>query len=294
MLEDLVDFLGLERVSRHVTVPLIHLGLDNAQYDLGGFGILQRIEERPADGVPKEILQSILSIPLCTLTFMIQTKLFLNAQHFPLGDLLRSRIAVLRLAVDPFISYNHFNVEHVRPWEIRLHDHDFHSRFWAQGASEGRISTRQFTNTHAEVIKKIDANFQDMKGDTVTPWTLALNRLDDAVFKLETASPDAILDLVIGLESLFVEPDNRQESAHKVATRLARFLEETEGGRRTVFRQAKELYKLRSKLAHGQAWALDEKALEPVETAARLLSRSLHKMMESRRSDFDHLALDLM
>ncbi len=293
MLENFANFLSLEKVSREVRVPLIHLKLENQTFDLGEFGILEKIEEPRDDDVPQEILQGILSHPHCTLTFTIHTNRFLDAEYFPLGDILRTRIGLLRIAVDPLISYNHFYVQHIRPWETPLYDYNFHSRFWAQAASEGKIAPRVFKEAHAHSISKTYEHFTEMMEDNLTHWRLALNRLDDAVFKLESGSPDAILDLVIGLESLFVEPEGRQESTHKVATRLARFLEQHDSARRNVFREAKELYKLRSRLAHGQGWALDEEGVSKVESGASLLARSLFKMVEKKRTGFDHLAIDL-
>lgn len=293
MLENFANFLSLEGVFREVRLPLIHLKLEKETFDLGEFGILQKIQEPHDEEVPQEILQGIVSHPHCILTFTIHTNRFLDAEYFPLGDVLRSRIGLLRIAVDPLISYNHFYVQHIRPWETPLHDYNFHSRFWAQPTSAGKLAVRTFTGAHAKAICSVYPAFIQMNQDSITPWRLALNRLDDAVFKLECGSPDAILDLVIGLESLFVEPESSHESTHKVATRLARFLHSTESERIKIFREAKELYKLRSKLAHGRGWSLDEKGVAKVESAAALLGRALHKMLQEKRTELDLLALDL-
>ncbi len=120
-----------------------------------------------------------------------------------------------------------------------------------------------------------------------------MDRLDDAIFKLECGSPDAILDLVIGLESLFVDRDSRQESTHKVAIRVSRFLEELLPRRKELFLKMKQIYNDRSTLAHGQRWNLDDQGVLRVEEAASILARALRKMVEVQCVELDHETLDL-
>ena len=126
-----------------------------------------------------------------------------------------------------------------------------------------------------------------------TPWGLALNRLDDAIFKLNSNSPDAILDLGIGLECLFTESESRQESVHKTAVRAARYLENTEQKRREVFGQIKRIYRSRSALAHGKSWTLDSGGLTQIELAARFLAASLKLMLVQGMTELDMEKLDL-
>lgn len=294
MLQQFFDFLFSGIVKRKVTVPLIHVKLGDNEYDLEDFGTLESLPDLQPELVPVEISRFLFSKPSCQLTLRIETQRFLSAQFFPVGEMLRLRVAVLRLAVDPLISYNHFYVEHVRPWETPLLDSDFHSRFWSQPDQKVEITARLFTDDHVQKVRELWAQFDEMNWNSVTPWRLALNRLDDAIFKLESGSPDAIMDLVIGLESIFVEPESRQESTYKVATRVARFLEADEVGRKEVFRQAKELYKLRSKLAHGQPWAIDSEGITKVETAAILLGRVLSKMLKHKETTLNLLSVDLL
>jgi len=132
-----------------------------------------------------------------------------------------------------------------------------------------------------------------MRWERPSPWRLAMDRLDDAVFKLECASPDAVLDIAIGLESVFIESDSRQESTHKVAIRVARFLEDVFPLRRELFRAMKQIYKSRSILAHGQEWRLKPDGVSQVERAALILTRTLRRMVELQCTELDHLALDL-
>lgn len=147
--------------------------------------------------------------------------------------------------------------------------------------------------THVDEIECLVRNLAQFKWDTPTPWRLAVDRLDDAVFKLECRSPDAILDIVIGLEAVLTESENRQESTHKVAIRAARYLEETVHGRREVFRLVKQAYKARSALAHGQVWELGEDDISNVDKAARILARLLGRMARKQQWELDLTELDL-
>jgi hypothetical protein len=98
---------------------------------------------------------------------------------------------------------------------------------------------------------------------------------------------------VIGLESILTEAESRQESTHKVAVRAARYLEKSEEGRREVFRLVKQAYKVRSTLAHGQAWELDQEGVGQIDKAAQVLARTLRLMALSHQSKLNLTELDL-
>lgn len=291
LLTDLVAFLNVPAVRRSVVVPLGNLKCVPEMCSVDEFGILRNAPVPPAeDNIPERVRSGI---PAAQLEFWIKSGHFTAAHLFPLSDEIRLRVAVLRLVVGPLISYNHFSVEHRKPWETPLKDSTFFARFWGNRRSRPAIPSAQFEDRQAIDIAALAARFHDLDWGIFSPWRLAIDRLDDAVFKLECGSPDAILDLVIGLESLFVEPDSRQESTHKVATRVARYLETGEDARKETFRLVKKLYQARSTLAHGQAWKLDQSGQRQLESAALILSRSLRKMAEEGRTRIDHLAIDL-
>lgn len=292
LLDGLVSFLNLPRVERRVVVPLMHLKLASETYVISGFGVLRKIiHPESQQGIPEEIRARDSS--LVKLDFTIQTDHFTAAHLFPVSDEIRSRIALLRLVAHPLVSCNHFQVEHIRPWEAPLRDSVFWARFWAKPQTKVNVRDFVFEESHARQIETLQEKFQRQRWNQLTPWRLAIDRLDDALFKLECGSPDAILDLVIGLECVFVEPESRQESTHKVATRAARFLENTEQARRDTFRKVKEIYRVRSTLAHGQTWEMDQRGVLQVEEAALVLTRTLRRMIEERRTQLDVLTLDL-
>jgi len=194
----------------------------------------------------------------------------------------------------PLTSYNHFTVEHIAPWELPIEEEYFFGRHWTRPvAKDLGLKPHLVTDAEIERLGILREPFERMDWQKLTPWRLAIDRLDDAVFKLECASPDAILDLVIGLESVFIEADSRQESTHKVATRVSRFLEQLLSQRQELFRKTKQIYKSRSTLAHGQRWSLEAEGISRVEEAAQILANALRRMVELKCSEVDHQSLDL-
>jgi hypothetical protein len=293
LLLEFFEFLDLPNVPRRVRVTLSHLDMTPDSYDLSDFGTLTN-RPLPTEVIPESAEEGVDLSPLVELSFTIRTRRFCEVDSFPLSDTLKSKVGLLRLAIWPLIAYNHFTVEHVRPWELKINDDDFSGRHWSRSTSISKNIRPHFaTIEDLERIMSLRKSFDRMGWETVSPWRLAMDRLDDASFKLECGSPDAILDLVIGLESMFVDRDSRQESTHKVAVRVSRFLEALLPKRKEMFRKVKQIYKDRSTLAHGQRWNLDDHAVARVEDAANILASALRKMVELESADLDHDTLDL-
>lgn len=290
---EFIEFLDLPNVPRRVNVTLLHLDMAADSYDLSDFGTLTK-SPLPSVAIPESPEEGVDLSPLVVLSFTVRTRHFCEAHSFPLSDTLKAKVGLLRLAVWPLIGYNHFSVEHIRPWELKISDDDFSGRHWSKSPSISQSLRRHVvTSDDGERIMSLRKSFDRMDWERVSSWRLAMDRLDDASFKLECGSPDAILDLVIGLESVFVDRDSRQESTHKVAVRASRFLEPLLPKRREMFRKLKQIYKDRSTLAHGQRWNLDDHAVARVEDAANILAGALYKMVELESADLDHDTLDL-
>jgi hypothetical protein len=288
-ISDFISFLTPGTFERNVIVPLHHIRLSAEVLDLGSFG---RLRAHGIGAPNDEILEFAAKYsqhPRCSLSFTIPTKKFMGVTQFPISNRLSQRIAVIRLATTPFVSINHFSISHRSPWERPLHDSRFHSRFW--GESTERTFESQPHMLEGEKIKDLESIFnlsKDVEWERTTPWRLAVDRLDDAMFKVECGSPDAILDIMIGIEGLFVEQSSRQECSHKVATRLARFLSIDRDQRFQIFKAVKRLYGVRSTLAHGQPWKLDESGMNDVGVGANLLCRSFEKNVG--RGHYTHLS----
>jgi hypothetical protein len=291
-LKGFIDFLGVDEVEREVVVPLRGLDLDEPSYDLGDFGVLRLEGKISNDGEDRELFSG----DRCLLRFKVKTRKYFGAGEFPLIDLVRNKVAAIRMGANPFVSFNHFGVSHVHPWEEPLRDETFSDRFYGHS---GRVIIRTWENvsivnqTSVEQVQKLYDICSREKWKVISPWRLAVNRLDDAIFKIESSSSDALLDIVIGLESVLVEAESAQESTHKVAVRAARFLENNNSARANLFRAVKRLYSLRSKIAHGKSLGIDDEAKELLKDGVRLLTKVLKKMLEADLTELDLAGFDL-
>jgi len=284
-LDDLLDFLSLDVVERRVKVPVLNVDLAGDEIALSRFGRLRRLRQCTINPRPA---------PLVELSFSVKTAHFALAAMTPVSEEIKKRVSLIRLAAQPLAAYNRFWVECHLPWEEFVPDFQFATRFWSKSLTEHPVPLVEIGPEHAEEIELLaERLLSSPHWNTVTTWRVACDRLDDAVFKLECGSPDSILDIVIGLESLLVEPGNTQESTHKVAVRAARYLEERIETRREIVRLVKQAYGARSKLAHGQAWTLDEKGLAQLAESAKVLARILGRMGLQAETQLDHLSLDL-
>ena len=285
-LDDLMRFLSLDTVERTVRVPLLNVELPCDEIAIGGFGRLHRIR---SDSVAQRSPYAV------ELTFPIRTGHFAAAVVSPVWQEIKKRVTLIRIVAHPLTAYNHFSVQFFLPWEELMLDWQFATRFWGRGPRQADVRVATFATispTHAVDIELM-AERSGAAWDKLTPWRLACDRLDDAVFKLQCGSPDSILDIVIGIESLLIEPESRQESTHKVSVRAARLLEGELRRRADLFRTIKEMYRNRSALAHGQAWRLDANGQAEVEKAAKILSRILNQMALAGQTKLDLRALDL-
>ena len=101
------------------------------------------------------------------------------------------------------------------------------------------------------------------------PILQARRRLANSIDRYTPDDPEKLIEYAIALESLFLSDasDERTELSYRLALRAARLLEEDLASRLSCFRTVRDLYKLRSRIAHGGS--LEE--LKPVE----------HKKLES-------------
>jgi len=290
LLDDLIAFLRSPKVRRRVWIPLYNIAIARDEMTVEGVGKLHRTARDPNefDGLVRNLPASPVN-----LEFEVETDHFFPAHLFPVSQEIGKRVAILRLFYQPLASFNHFSIESIRPWESPLRDSDFASRFWADGTDRERISSELIREDATPQRSSAISRIESFEWNASTPWKLAVNRLDDAIFKLNSDSPDSILDLAIGLECIFTESESRQESVHKVAVRAARYLESTENGRREVYRQVKQIYRARSTLAHGKPWKLDTAGLSQIKIAATLLAATLRQMFVQGVTELDLEKLDL-
>ena len=114
----------------------------------------------------------------------------------------------------------------------------------------------------------------------------ARRRLANSIDRYAPDDPEKLIEYAIALESLFLDDsDGRTELSYKLALRAARLLEEDLESRLACFSTIRDLYKLRSRLAHGG----DLEELKPVEKdrlkmvllkSPSIVSKSIRALLE--------------
>ena len=115
------------------------------------------------------------------------------------------------------------------------------------------VSGRTKERIHTTVTDEIVAQIQEMAKHILECPSLVmpLSKLNSGLARLVRSYEDQLLDLVIGLESLYV-PDSKTECGYRLRMRCAYHLDNGEASRRwEIIRQVRELYDIRSKLVHG-------------------------------------------
>ena len=228
LVDEFVSFLTPEKVHRKISIPISHVSVKEPEMDLGRCGKLFSTRLQMNSDLPYHEVYETAGVPTCKFVFEIDTGKFISAWRTEISDYLRLRIALIRLVVQPLASFNHFSISHIEPWEEPLDDTSFFERFWAKRrpVSQSEIPEVYISQEQARKISTLFDVCDEFDWSSGSSWRLAINRLDDAVYKLECGSTDSLLDIVIGLESVMVEDNSTQESTHKVANRTARFLNE--------------------------------------------------------------------
>jgi len=119
----------------------------------------------------------------------------------------------------------------------------------------------------------------------VKGFGVALRRFRDTWDRHWPDSPERLLDIAIALEALFLNDGEDKELRHRLALRVARFLEEPGPRRLEVFRAVRQLYDLRSKVAHGASLqeaprALATKLSATMTDAPAILRSVMRRMIE--------------
>jgi hypothetical protein len=141
---------------------------------------------------------------------------------------------------------------------------------------------------NAEQIKHAGALygvFRDLAEPTKQHLRIPLDRLNNAKDRAKLV--DSAIDLGIALESLFSTRDELGEVRYRVATRAARFLEDTAESRQRVNTIVRKLYDCRSTAVHtghldSTKMVMNISVLDLLEEGGRLTSRAIAKAIEHR------------
>ena len=91
------------------------------------------------------------------------------------------------------------------------------------------------------------SEIQKVKGLNV-----AIQRFCSSCERYLPNEPERLLDVAIALEAIFLNDDDTKELTYRLSLRAARLLGKTLEERREIFSVIKQLYKFRSKIAHGE------------------------------------------
>lgn len=114
----------------------------------------------------------------------------------------------------------------------------------------------------------------------------ARRRLANSIDRYAPDDPEKLIEYAIALESLFLDDsDSRTELSYRLALRAARLLEEDLESRRSYFHTIRDLYKFRSRIAHGGSLEglkpVEQKRLESVLLRCpSIVSRSIRALLE--------------
>lgn len=80
-----------------------------------------------------------------------------------------------------------------------------------------------------------------------------LRRFRDSYERYDARDPERLLDLAISLEAVFLnDNDSKEQLSFRLALRIARLLGGSLAERKVLFRRVRDLYTIRSKVAHGE------------------------------------------
>lgn len=119
----------------------------------------------------------------------------------------------------------------------------------------------------------------------VKGFAIALRRFRDTWERHWPDDPERLLDIAIALEAIFLNDGNDKELRYRLALRAARFLEAPGPQRVDTFVAVRQLYDLRSQVAHGAtpdtgSASGRRKLADTMLEAPRLLRRALQKLIE--------------
>ena len=107
------------------------------------------------------------------------------------------------------------------------------------------------------VLTRTDENrarsiFRDLSdGAVLSEYPVAFSRFDDAYWRAKPE--DALIDVWIALESLFMPDADPREATFRLALRIAYFLGRTSQERLDIDKDIRDSYKLRSDVVHGRS-----------------------------------------
>lgn len=109
----------------------------------------------------------------------------------------------------------------------------------------------------------------------------AVRRIGNAVERYAPDDPERVLEYAVALEAIYLNDGAKTEVSYRLCLRASRLLEREFVQRKLVFKILKDMYGFRSKIAHGQGVAPDDKKLlDVLEKVPRLVAQSVLRLLE--------------
>jgi hypothetical protein len=137
--------------------------------------------------------------------------------------------------------------------------------------NQGKISYNSPYVLEKDEISELQTILQLLRNNNEKNKDLAIRHFNSAYEKSKKA--DKILDLMIRCEALFSDKYDKDSLTHKISWRFSKLLGNNVDERRDLSTNMKTLYKIRSKLVHGDS---DDVPDEKVELAVDYMRRSLN------------------
>jgi len=110
------------------------------------------------------------------------------------------------------------------------------------------------TEQQIESIQRLATRYV-AQDTTVSGWKIAIRRFRDMYERHTPDDPEIILAMAIAFEALYLseDDDSKHELSYRLRLRAARFLRNSPQEREGVFNILRDLYKFRSRVAHGSS-----------------------------------------
>jgi hypothetical protein len=152
---------------------------------------------------------------------------------------------------------------------------DLGAAFMPRRGFFGTPSEQPLNDVDVQGLLKLMARYTS--GVNIRGFGIAIRRFRDAHERYWPGDPEALLDICIALEALFLGDQDTKELRHRLLLRVARLLSRQRTIRQELSKNIKYLYDLRSRIAHGDTAETmksgDARKLERVMTQAPLILR---------------------
>jgi hypothetical protein len=106
--------------------------------------------------------------------------------------------------------------------------------------------------TEAEINEVRQLFSSDWHSNTIKGMDIAIKRFRSSIERYMPDDAEKLLDLAIAFESIYLNDGETKELTYRLSLRVARLLGNSVDERYEIFNIIKDLYKYRSKVAHGE------------------------------------------